>query len=123
MTNGLGQGAFGPGQVDHDTDAPVVPDRTPRFRRGDIRGGGCGKIPQQAQQTGTPAAAPAATVSDSAPDAAEAAAPAQRVPDPVKQLKRVRRKARKAEAAVAELEARIAEAEQRPAIRWHGLPA
>ncbi|WP_260088651.1 sugar transporter [Phaeobacter inhibens] len=65
--------------------------------------------------TGTPAASPAATASDSAPDAAEAAAPAQRVPDPVKQLKRVRRKARKAEAAVAELEARIAEAEQRPA--------
>ncbi|AUR13857.1 putative olysaccharide export protein (plasmid) [Phaeobacter inhibens] len=65
--------------------------------------------------TGTPAASPAATASDSAPGAAEAAAPAQRVPDPVKQLKRVRRKARKAEAAVAELEARIAEAEQRPA--------
>ncbi|ATG41882.1 sugar transporter [Phaeobacter piscinae] len=65
--------------------------------------------------TGTPAASPAATASDSAPNTAEAAAPAQRVPDPVKQLKRVRRKARKAEAAVAELEARIAEAEQRPA--------
>ncbi|APG49345.1 sugar transporter [Phaeobacter porticola] len=76
-----------------------------------------GRSASEETATTTPAGTDPAGVApvDAVADEAADGTLTPRVPDPVKQLKRVRRKARKAEAAVAELEARIAEAEQRPA--------